>query len=246
MSSTDIHSPYKISAGGVDLLGQPCYDVSCRRHQALCLPENPRPQRKGIFIYGHRTTGTAAIGRQGMSTYFRPGTYALVPNKHLLPQMKGAPLSVYITLCAHADAEGVCYPGIKRIMTLTGYEKDAVFRALTKLIKLGVIERTRRRTEKGDLDSNLYRILLTEVEGGSSVEATTQVRKSDYPSSAKASTGSSVEATITNPSELTHLTHRDSENEKAPGNEDHRGQPSPMADQIRETIRKRGVKGLKA
>lgn len=140
-----------------------------------------------------------------MPSYFKPGTYALVPNKHLLPQMKGAPLSVYITLCAHADDQGVCFPGIKRICDTTGYDRATVFRALTTLIELEVIERHNRTTSDGDPDSNLYRILLADYPQGSRTHATTPSHTRHGGSRTHATTGSRTDATLTNPSELTHL-----------------------------------------
>ncbi len=187
-------------------------------------------------------------------TYFRPGTYALVPNKHLLPQMKGAPLSVYVTLCAHADAEGVCFPGVKRLVDTTGYDRASIFRALTKLIELGVIERHRRLTDQGDADSNLYRILLSDVQVGSSENATTQSHQRDGGSRMDATTGSRTDATLTNPVELNHLTkgknvksykqqntpeqRRTNDVDNLPNNGDN---STDNQDRLRELIRQYGV-----
>lgn len=176
-----------------------------------------------------------------MSTYFKPGTYALVPNKHLLPQMKGAPLSVYITLCVHADAEGVCFPGIKRIMMMSGYNKDTVIQALKRLIGLGVIERTKRKTDLGDQDTNLYRILINDDVNGGTAHHTTGYEKVHGGGTAHHTTGGTAHHTLTNPSELTHLSNRESTNLESSKRPDHRGIPSPTV----ERMRKARAKGLK-
>lgn len=139
-------------------------------------------------------------------TYFRPGTYALVPNKHLLPQMKGAPLSVYVTLCAHADDEGVCFPGIARICTMTGYSRPVVFRALQTLIDLDVIERHNRFGGDKGQDSNLYRILISGKDKGGLADDTGGSKKLHPRGVVHDTGGSVVHDTLTNPSELTQLT----------------------------------------
>lgn len=189
-----------------------------------------------------------------MANYFRPGTYALVPNKHLLPQMKGAPLSVYITLCGHADDNGVCFPGIQRICDTTGYDRTTVFRALKVLIALGVIERHNRTAPSGDPDSNLYRILLSDYPQGSGADATTPSHTRHHPRGADATTPSGVHATRTNPSELTQVRNKGNDPKAAAAaaplaikrfDEPQRDGPSPIAERIRETIKTKGVRALK-
>lgn len=145
-------------------------------------------------------------------TYFRPGTYALVPNKHLLPQMKGAPLSVYVTLCAHADDEGICFPGIARICTMTGYSRPVVFRALQTLIDLDVIERHNRFGGDRGQDSNLYRILISGKDKGGLADDTGGSKKSHSRGIVHDTGGSIVHDTLTNPLELTQLTKGKSKN----------------------------------
>lgn len=143
-----------------------------------------------------------------MSTYFRPGTYALVPNKHLLPQMKGAPLSVYVVLCSHMDDQGICFPGVARLTTMTGYSRTIVFRALKVLIGLGVIERHNRFSKDSGQDSNLYRMLIADYPQGSVADDTGEYRTRHGGGVADDTGGSVVHDTLRGPIELNQLRNK--------------------------------------
>lgn len=117
-----------------------------------------------------------------MSARFRPGTFAVVPNTHLIANMTGTAKGVYLALCTYADAEGVCYPGVKKLMEAAGCSRPSIFRALQQLCDLGVIERESRKTAKGDPDTNLYHILLSQPEQGGITSETTWYQNETTPS----------------------------------------------------------------
>src|SRR5215213_43456 len=50
-----------------------------------------------------------------------------------LAQLKGPQLAVFICLALHIAQDGTCFPSISLIGKETGYNKDTVFDALTKL-----------------------------------------------------------------------------------------------------------------
>jgi len=53
--------------------------------------------------------------------------------KRALRELRGAPLSVFLCLALHVDADGIAHPGIKRICDETGYCRRAVIDALAYL-----------------------------------------------------------------------------------------------------------------
>lgn len=66
--------------------------------------------------------------------------------------------SVYIYLKDHANKEGTCWPGIKTIAAGVSLSRSTVKRALSDLVKAGLVEKSSRWRENGSLSSNLYRI----------------------------------------------------------------------------------------
>ena len=66
--------------------------------------------------------------------------------------------TVYIYLRDRADADGVCWPGIKTIAGELGLSTRTVQRALDDLEDAGLIVKKQRRRKNGSLTSNLYRL----------------------------------------------------------------------------------------
>ena len=64
--------------------------------------------------------------------------------------------TVYMYLRDRADAEGKCWPGIKRIASDLHLSRRTVQRALADLESAGYIERTERYRGNGGRSSNLY------------------------------------------------------------------------------------------
>ena len=70
-------------------------------------------------------------------------------------------VSVYMYLRDRSDAEGKCWPGIKRIAADLHLSRSTVKRALADLERAGFLTRQERRRENGSRTSNLY-IIRTE------------------------------------------------------------------------------------
>ena len=66
--------------------------------------------------------------------------------------------TVYIYLRDRADADGVCWPGIKTIAGELGLSARTVQRALYDLEDAGLIVKKQRHRKNGSLTSNLYRL----------------------------------------------------------------------------------------
>lgn len=64
--------------------------------------------------------------------------------------LPGIPKAVLQALDWHADAGGACHPGIARICQITGFSRNAVFAAITKLEDLGIltVSRTPQRANR--------------------------------------------------------------------------------------------------
>lgn len=90
---------------------------------------------------------------------YEKGTFCIVPNMGMIQHMSGYALKVYLALCKHADDNGICYPGRKRIQDTTGIKtKRTISKATQELCDLGVIEKYQRQREDGGYSSNTYQI----------------------------------------------------------------------------------------
>lgn len=73
--------------------------------------------------------------------------------REVMPQLKGAPLAVFLSICLHVNGRGEAWPKYDTLCAETGYERAAVARALKHLESIpGLLEITHR-----DGTSNLYR-----------------------------------------------------------------------------------------
>ncbi len=64
--------------------------------------------------------------------------------------------TVYLYLRDRADAEGKCWPGVKRIAADLRLSRRTVQRALAELESMGRVKRDERYRENGGRSSNLY------------------------------------------------------------------------------------------
>ena len=67
--------------------------------------------------------------------------------------------AVYMYLHNRADAEGKCWPGVKRIGSDLHLSRRTTQRALSELERAGHIKRSERYRENGGRTSNLYTII---------------------------------------------------------------------------------------
>lgn len=82
-----------------------------------------------------------------------------------LAQLKGPTLSVFICLALHIEEEGSCFPSVSLIGKETGFNRDTVFIALSKLEFMGYIARRQKtdpRTRK--FKSNIYQLFPKSVD----------------------------------------------------------------------------------
>ena len=68
--------------------------------------------------------------------------YTKVENRiiDLMPDMGPAAWAVYCQLARHADKQGHCWPSIRRMAELTTLDREAVMRAVKRLVKLKLVE----------------------------------------------------------------------------------------------------------
>ena len=81
-----------------------------------------------------------------------------------LAQLKGPSLSIFICLALHIEEEGTCFPSISLISKETGFNRDTIFKALSKLEFMGYIARkqyTDTKTKK--FRSNVYQLFPKSV-----------------------------------------------------------------------------------
>src|SRR5512135_349660 len=82
-----------------------------------------------------------------------------------LAQLKGATLGVFICLALHIEQDGTCFPSVNLICKETGYNRDTVFDALSKLEFRGYIARKQKTdaaTKK--FKSNVYQLFPKSVD----------------------------------------------------------------------------------
>ena len=66
--------------------------------------------------------------------------------------------TVYIYLKDRSNADGTCWPSVRRIAEDLKLSRRTVQRALADLERHGFLERTHRRRPNGSLTSNFYRL----------------------------------------------------------------------------------------
>lgn len=91
---------------------------------------------------------------------FKPGTFIIVPNKHKLSDLSMKAIVTWISLCAYADDDGVCYPAKKTLGELVGIGESSVERSLKELVQKGWIKVKHRKNQDGGLSSNVYTLYL--------------------------------------------------------------------------------------
>lgn len=67
--------------------------------------------------------------------------------------------AVYMYLRDRSDAEGKCWPGVKRIAADIHLSPRTVQRALSDLERAGYVTRKERRRDNGSRTSNLYTLV---------------------------------------------------------------------------------------
>jgi hypothetical protein len=118
--------------------------------------------------HNHARRATAASstrrsrGVEGRRRPFAAGGWFHVPNAivdRYGHQLGPHALALYLALLRHAGASDQCWPGRRRLMRETRMGKDKLAKSRGRLVELGLITVTPRRSEDGDDDSPMYAIL---------------------------------------------------------------------------------------
>lgn len=75
---------------------------------------------------------------------------------------------VLLALANYADEDGVCYPSVKRLATMTGLSDRSVRYALQALVDAGAMDRNHRRRADGSRTSDEYRLHIPAANGAAS------------------------------------------------------------------------------
>lgn len=68
---------------------------------------------------------------------------------------------VYTSLCRYANSTtGQCFPSYSTIQKKTHVARHAIKSSVDKLVSLGLIKKTQRKSKSGGLTSNLYTIVM--------------------------------------------------------------------------------------
>jgi DNA-binding Lrp family transcriptional regulator len=99
--------------------------------------------------------------REDGSSYTRSDVFVKLSvtfRDKMLSKLKGPMLSIFLCISLHCNSEMKSWPSMSTISEETGYSRQAVIDAIKKLVQMGLIERYSRTNQKGDADSNLYRV----------------------------------------------------------------------------------------
>lgn len=81
-----------------------------------------------------------------------------VPNEIHEIGLKMAELAVYVVLCRYCNPGTTAYPSYSRIAEKAGCCRPTAIKAVERLIKIGLLKKTRRRADKDKMESNLYEV----------------------------------------------------------------------------------------
>jgi hypothetical protein len=128
-----------------------------KRLDRVTTPEPTITIHRGEDFY---LTDTGTQERQ-KKTYVK---FAVNFREQQLGQLKGPPLSVFICLALHIEEDGSCFPSISLISKETGYNRDTIFDALSKLEFMGYIARKQKTdTKTKKFRSNVYQLFPKSV-----------------------------------------------------------------------------------
>lgn len=85
--------------------------------------------------------------------------FSIVPEWVLDADISSNAIRLYAILRRYADASGSCFPSRATLAGRMRCSRDTVDRAVRELVTIGALEVSSRRTESGDRDSNLYRVI---------------------------------------------------------------------------------------
>lgn len=93
---------------------------------------------------------------------YNKGDFFIVPNRKALEGLDPHTQTVYMWLCARADADGSCFPSLTNLAKTCGMTVPTVNDRIHKLESEGLITKESGNSVK----SNKYHLVLKEVKGG--------------------------------------------------------------------------------
>jgi hypothetical protein len=89
---------------------------------------------------------------------YEPTNFTVVPNTKFFDRLKNKKIDVgvWVAICIHADKEGKCYPGYKRIRQVTGIGSNStVKKSIENLVEAGFLSVTSGKKKR---NSNQYQM----------------------------------------------------------------------------------------
>ena len=96
---------------------------------------------------------------------YEKGSFIVVPNRKVIQGMKPATQCVYLWLCFHSNQDGECFPSIETLAREANVSRRQVFRSLSELEVVKVIEKSIRFNDKKQQQTSLYTITVNDGEG---------------------------------------------------------------------------------
>ncbi len=93
-----------------------------------------------------------------IETIIMPYPHYRVPNEIHEIGLKMAEISVYAVLCRYCNPGTTAWPSYAKIAEKAGCSKPTAIKAVRRLIKIGLIKKTRRRIGTDKMNSNLYEV----------------------------------------------------------------------------------------
>lgn len=112
-----------------------------------------------------------------MISYGYTGAAMIMFRSQKAHDLNGIQRHVLIMLASYAGNNGLCWPSHKELAKVCGYGVTAIKRNLKIIEELGYITVTKRKNDKGELETNLY---LINLEKTAPVKKSKVVSMKDY------------------------------------------------------------------
>jgi hypothetical protein len=101
---------------------------------------------------------------QGNSTSRTNARRPFIPaewRQGLIHDLKGAPLSVYLAYCSHANKQDLAWPSLGALEKSTGYGLNALKEARRKLVEMGLLIPLEQHRKSGQFGQKVFRVAFT-------------------------------------------------------------------------------------
>jgi hypothetical protein len=115
-------------------------------------------RQKGICV---SSTSSNPQGNSPSRTNARRPFIPAVWRQGLIRDLKGAPLSVYLAYCSHADKQGLAWPSVGALIKTTGYGRNTTKDARSELVKMGLLIPLKQARKSGKFCQKVFRVAFT-------------------------------------------------------------------------------------